>query len=173
MVGRIETPATVPGTVAGKEVAGERPPFEGRATIQGHGDGATKSGSASMKTGRIVAGVAALGVLGVVAPQKAASADHRTAEVTFTEWNPCTGEEVQITTTLHFLVFSKGDLTHNSDGSGVGLTSGTAYQYIRRGFETNMHGFFEVIHLISAGPASDLTLHDDLGDSEDPVIVCS
>ena len=111
----------------------------------------------------------------MVVPQGTASADarHNTVEVTFAEWDPCTGEEVQITATNHYPVFGKGDLTHSSRGSGVGLTSGTEYQYVRRGCETNMHGFFEVIYLISKGPRSDLTLHDDMGDTEDPVIVCS
>jgi hypothetical protein len=102
-----------------------------------------------------------------------ASADPGMAPGTFTMFNPCTGEDVQVTTTNHFLVFQHGDLTHSSEGTGIGLTSGTEYRYVRRGFETNMQGFFEVIHLISVGPASDLTLTDDLGDAEDPVISCS
>jgi len=102
-----------------------------------------------------------------------ASADPGTAPGTFTMFNPCTGEDVQVTTTNHYLVFQQGDLTHSSEGTGIGLTSGTEYKYVRRGVETNVQGFFEVIRLISVGPASDLTLTDDLGDAEDPVISCS
>ena len=87
--------------------------------------------------------------------------------------NPCTGEQVQVTTTSHYLVFQHGDITHSSSSTGIGLTSGNEYIYVRRGFETNVQGFFEVIHLISVGPASDLTLSDDLGDADDPVISCT
>lgn len=87
-------------------------------------------------------------------------------------WNPCIGEEVQVTATFHYLVFWHGDLTHSSGGTGVGVTSGKAYRYVRSGFETGAQ-FSEVIHLISVGPASDLTLSDQLGDAEDPVIRCS
>jgi hypothetical protein len=102
-----------------------------------------------------------------------ASADPGTAPGTFTMFNPCTGEDVQVTTTNHYLVFRHGDITHSSEGTGIGLTSGTKYRYVRRGFETNVQGFFEVVHVISVGPASDLTLTDDLGDAEDPDISCS
>ena len=102
-----------------------------------------------------------------------ASARHETALGTFSMFNPCTGEQVQVTGTFHYLVFQHGDLTHTSGGKGVGLTSGNEYVYVRRGFETNVHGFSEVIHLISVGPGSDMTLTDDLGDAEDPVITCS
>ncbi len=102
-----------------------------------------------------------------------ADARHSTSPGTFTMSNPCTGEEVQVTGTFHYLVFGQGDLTHTSGGTGVGLTSGTAYRYVRNGFETNVQGFYEVVHLISQGPGRDLTLRDNLGDAEDPVINCS
>jgi hypothetical protein len=102
-----------------------------------------------------------------------ASARHETVPVTFPVFNPCTGEQVQVTTTNHYLVFQHGDLTHSSNGKGVGLTSGNEYVYVRRGYETGVHGFFEVIHLISLGSGSDMTLTDDMGDVEDPVITCS
>jgi hypothetical protein len=36
-----------------------------------------------------------------------------------------------------------------------------------------VQGFSEVIHLISVGSGSDLTLSDDLGDAVDPEITCS
>ena len=118
--------------------------------------------------------VVAVSTLALMVPAAvSASADHRTSAATYAVFNPCTGEQVQLTTTNHYLVFQHGDLTHNSSGHGVGLTSGNKYVYVRRGFETNMHGFFEVIHLISAGPGSNMTLTDDLGDAEDPVITCS
>jgi hypothetical protein len=102
-----------------------------------------------------------------------ASAGHETAAGTFSMFNPCTDEQVQVTTTNHYLVFQHGDLTHSSSGKGVGLRSDNEYVYVRRGFETGVQGFFEVIHLISVGPGSDMTLTDDLGDGEDPVITCS
>jgi hypothetical protein len=109
----------------------------------------------------------------LVVPASAyASTRHDTSPGTFTMYNPCTGEEVQVTTTNHYLVFRHGDLTHSSGGTGIGLISGTEYRYVRSGFETNDR-FFEVVHLISVGPASDLTLSDQLADAEDPVISCS
>ncbi len=108
----------------------------------------------------------------VVPGSVSASARHSSEPGTHTMSNPCTGEDVQITSTNHYLVFKHGDLTHSS-GTGVGLTSGTKYRYVRRGFETNVQGFSEVIHLISVGSGSDLTLSDDLGDAVDPEITCS
>jgi len=102
-----------------------------------------------------------------------ADARHGTSLGSYSMWNPCTSEDVQVTATFHYLVFVHGDLTHSSGGTGIGLTSGTAYRYLRSGFETNAPGFYEVIHLIAMGPASDLTLSDQLGDDEAPVIVCS
>lgn len=123
---------------------------------------------------KLLSGLVLLTVALVVFPASAyADARHSTSPGTFTMSNPCTGEEVQVTATFHYLVFGHGDLTHSSGGTGVGLTSGTAYRYVRSGFETNVQGFFEVVHLISVGPASDLTLSDQLGDAEDPVIGCS
>ena len=116
-----------------------------------------------------------LSTVALVGFPASASADarHVTAPGTYSMSNPCTGEQVQVTATFHYLVFGRGDLTHSSGGTGVGLTSGNAYRYTRSGFETNTQGFFEVIHLISVGPGSDLTLSDQLGDDEDPVIGCS
>lgn len=123
---------------------------------------------------KLLSALVLLTVALVVFPASAyADARHGTSPGTFTMSNPCTGEEVQVTATFHYLVFGHGDLTHSSGGTGVGLTSGTAYRYVRSGFETNVQGFFEVVHLISVGPASDLTWSDQLGDAEDPVIGCS
>lgn len=115
----------------------------------------------------------AVSTLALLMPAAVASAGHETVPVTFPVFNPCTGEQVQVTATFHYLVFRQGDLTHSSSGMGVGLTSGNEYVYVRRGYETGVHGFFEVIHLISVGTGSDMTLTDDMGDVEDPVITCS
>ena len=122
---------------------------------------------------KLLSGLVLLTVALVVPASAHASARHDTALGTFTMFNPCTGEDVQVTTTNHYLVFQHGDLTHSSGGTGIGLTSGNEYRYVRRGFETNVQGFYEVVGLVSVGPGSDLTLSDDLGDAEDPVITCS
>jgi hypothetical protein len=90
----------------------------------------------------------------------------------FTMFNPCTNEDVLITGTFHYLVYRQGDRTHTSGGTGVGLTSGTEYVYVRQGTEVSGE-FSETIRLISLGSGSDLSFTDDLADTEDPVYVCS
>ena len=123
---------------------------------------------------RLLLGVLLSAVMLAAAPGSvSAAARHDTSEGEFVQFNPCTNEEVLVTATFHYLVFQHGDLTHSSRGDGIGLTTGMAYVYVRQGFETNTHGFFEVVRLISVGPASDMTLTDNLSDSEDPLITCS
>jgi hypothetical protein len=123
---------------------------------------------------RLLVGVV-LSMIVLVAPASAyAAARHVTAEADFVMFNPCTNEQVRVTGTNHYLVFGPGDLTHTSNGSGIGLTSGNEYVYVRQGFETTVHGTSEVIRLISVGSASDMTLSDELFDPEiGPTITCS
>jgi hypothetical protein len=103
-----------------------------------------------------------------------AAAQHGSFTGTFTMFNPCTDEDVLITTTFHQLDFQHGDLSHTSRGTGVGAESGAEYVYVGRFVETNMQGFFDIERLISVGPGSDMLKTDYLHDPEvGPTITCS
>jgi hypothetical protein len=90
----------------------------------------------------------------------------------FTMFNPCTGEDVQITGTFHYRSDKHGDYSHTSDASGVGLTTGQQYRFVFRFVETS-DAYFEVVRLIALGPASDLSYTDDVGDAIEPAPSCS
>jgi hypothetical protein len=87
-------------------------------------------------------------------------------------FNPCTGEDVLITGTFHYLPYRHGDRSHTSDATGIGLTSGAPYRFVYQSTET-ANDFFEVVRLISLGPESDLSFTDYLSDTIDPIVSCS
>jgi hypothetical protein len=103
----------------------------------------------------------------------AQGADVLRLDQTYAFFNPCTHEDVQVTLTRVYLSNHAGDQTHTARGTGVGLTTGTAYVFTQQVFDTRGRGGYEIIHLLAPGPVPDLGIRDDPFDVVDPVVTCT
>jgi hypothetical protein len=92
---------------------------------------------------------------------------------TYTIFDPCTNEDVLITTTRVYVSYHGGDQTHTAAGTGVGVTTGTEYVFIEEAFDIQGLGGLIVTRLVAPGPEPDLTITDDPFDVVDPVVTCT
>jgi hypothetical protein len=92
---------------------------------------------------------------------------------TYTIFDPCTNEDVLVTTTRVSVSYHGGDQTHTAAGTGVGVTTGTEYVFIEEAFDIQGLGGLIITRLVAPGPEPDLTITDDPFDVVDPVVTCT
>jgi hypothetical protein len=103
----------------------------------------------------------------------AQSANVSRIDQTYTIFDPCTNEDVLITTTRVYVSYHGGDQTHTAEGTAVGATTGTEYVFTQEVFDIRGLGGLDIIHLVAPGSEPDLTITDDPFDVVDPVVTCT
>ena len=99
-----------------------------------------------------------------------ADARSTTSPGNLTIFNPCTGEDVDVSAVFHYIV-NRVDRSHTQRGTGVGVTSGDEYVFVFRFVETS-RDYFEVTRLIGKGDVPDAVWYDDLADGVPAEPIC-